>query len=83
MSNLVRVLAFAGARDVLGTHELALPLDGTCTAAELLGRVCEQFPRLEPYRRSIRVAINGAYAPWDAEVRVGDEIALIPPVAGG
>ena len=83
MSNLVRVLAFAGARDVLGTHELALPLDGACTAGELLGRVCEQFPRLDPYRRSIRVAVNGAYAQWDDQVRAGDEVALIPPVAGG
>lgn len=80
---MVRVLAFAGARDVLGTAELVLNLDGTCTAAELLGRVCEQFPRLDPYRRSIRVAINGAYAQWGDVVRSGDEVALIPPVAGG
>jgi molybdopterin converting factor small subunit len=80
---MVRVLAFAGARDVLGTSELLLPIDGTCTAADLLGRVCEQFPRLEPYRRSIRVAVNGAYAQWGDEVRGGDEVALIPPVAGG
>jgi molybdopterin converting factor subunit 1 len=80
---MVRVLAFAGARDVLGTSELALPLEETCTAAELLGRICEQFPRLDPYRRSIRVAINGAYAQWEDVIRSGDEVALIPPVAGG
>ena len=80
---MVRVLAFAGARDVLGTSELLLPMDGACTAAELLGRVCLQFPRLEPYRRSIRVAVNGAYAQWEDKVHAGDEVALIPPVAGG
>lgn len=80
---MVRVLAFAGARDVLGTAELHLPIEGSCTTAELLGRVCEQFPRLEPYRRSIRVAVNGSYAQWNDEVRTGDEVALIPPVAGG
>jgi molybdopterin synthase catalytic subunit/molybdopterin synthase sulfur carrier subunit len=80
---MVRVLAFAGARDVLGTSELLLPIDGIITAAELLGRVCEQFPLLEPYRRSIRVAVNGTYARWEDEVRAGDEVALIPPVAGG
>jgi molybdopterin synthase catalytic subunit/molybdopterin synthase sulfur carrier subunit len=80
---MVRVLAFAGARDVLGTSELLLPIDGVCSAEELLGRVCEQFPGLEPYRRSIRVAVNGAYARWEDEVRAGDEVALIPPVAGG
>jgi molybdopterin converting factor subunit 1 len=80
---MVRVLAFAGARDVLGTPELQMPVEGSCTAAELLGRVCEQFPRLEPYRRSIRVAVNGAYAQWEDVIRSGDEVALIPPVAGG
>lgn len=80
---MVRVLAFAGARDVLGTSELLLPMDGTCTAQELLERVCRQFPRLEPYRRSIRVAVNGTYALASDEVRAGDEVALIPPVAGG
>ena len=80
---MVRVLAFAGARDVLGSPELHLSIDGPCTAAQLLERVCTQFPRLEPYRRSIRVAVNGSYAQWDDEVRAGDEVALIPPVAGG
>jgi sulfur-carrier protein len=80
---MVRVLAFAGARDVLGTSELLLPIEERCTADELLERVCQQFPRLEPYRRSIRVAVNGTYAKSDDEVRTGDEVALIPPVAGG
>ncbi len=80
---MVRVLAFAGARDVLGTAELLLPLDGVSTAGDLLQRVCEQFPKLEPYRRSLRVAVNGSYAQAEDEVRSGDEVALIPPVAGG
>lgn len=83
MLNHVRLLAFAGARDILGTPELLLPLAAPCTAAELLGQVCVQFPGLEPYRRAIRVAVNGAYARWEDEVKAGDEVALIPPVAGG
>ena len=83
MGDTVKMLAFAGARDVLGAGELAFPLEAPCTAAELLAAVCARFPALEPYRRSIRVAINGTYAGWDDLVRVGDEVALIPPVAGG
>ncbi|MDI1445863.1 MoaD/ThiS family protein [Polyangium sp. 6x1] len=83
MSNTVRLLAFAGARDVLGASELAFPLEAPCTAEELLHHVCSRFPALVPYRRSIRVAVNGAYAGPDEEVRSGDEVALIPPVAGG
>jgi molybdopterin synthase catalytic subunit/molybdopterin synthase sulfur carrier subunit len=83
MSSAVRVLAFAGARDVLGTPELMLALPEPCTAEALLHRVCEEYPALSPYRRSIRVAINGAYASPLEVVSSGDEVALIPPVAGG
>jgi len=83
MSSTVRLLAFAGARDVLGAGEMAFPLEEPCTAEALLHQVCRQFPALEPYRRSLRVAVNGAYARSDEEVRSGDEVALIPPVAGG
>jgi molybdopterin synthase catalytic subunit/molybdopterin synthase sulfur carrier subunit len=83
MEPTVRVLAFAGARDVLGAGELALRLDAPCTAAALLERVCAEHPALAPYRRAIRVAINGTYAAPTDRVAAGDEVALIPPVAGG
>jgi len=33
--------------------------------------------------RVVRPAINGAYTSWDARVKDGDELAFIPPVAGG
>ena len=53
------------------------------TVEELLGHVCEQFPALAAWRGCLRLAVNGAYAaPTDA-VRGGDEVAIIPPVAGG
>ena len=77
------MLAFAGARDVIGAGELDLPLRGPCTAAELLDAVCVRFPGLVPYRGSLRIAINGVYADASDPVRSGDEVALIPPVAGG
>jgi molybdopterin converting factor small subunit len=83
MNAAVRVLAFAGARDVLGEGEVALPLSGPCTASEILEQVCRRYPGLVPYKGSIRVAVNGVYAAPQDPVRSGDEVALIPPVAGG
>lgn len=83
MPNSVKMLAFAGARDVLGAGEIDLSLAAPCTAAELLQEVCRRYPALEPYRRSIRVAVNGVYASPEDPVTYGDEVALIPPVAGG
>ena len=79
----MRLLAFAGARDVLGTGELTFPLEAPCSAAELLAEVCRRYPALDPWKRSLRIAVNGTYASAEDRIAFGDEVALIPPVAGG
>ena len=79
----VKMLAFAGAKDVLGTPELEFALAAPCTAGELLAEVCRRYPALAPWRAAIRVAVNGTYADAGDPVAFGDEVALIPPVAGG
>jgi sulfur-carrier protein len=79
----VRLLAFAGARDVVGEPEVDLDLAGATTAAELFDLVVARYPGLVPYKGCIRLAINGSYAALGDPVRPGDEVALIPPVAGG
>jgi sulfur-carrier protein len=83
MSTTIKLLAFAGARDVLGAGEMELPLEGSCTTGELLADVYRRFPALLPYRASLRVAVNGSYVGEIDPVSAGDEVALIPPVAGG
>ena len=79
----VRMLAFAGVRDIVGAAEIDLPLVLPCSADDLLTDVCRRFPGLLPYRASLRVAVNGSYAAAGDPVAAGDEVALIPPVAGG
>jgi molybdopterin converting factor subunit 1 len=79
----VKLLAFAGARDVLGTAELRFAIAAPCTAAELLDEVCRRHPALAPWKSSLRIAVNGTYAAAGDPVGFGDEVALIPPVAGG
>lgn len=34
-------------------------------------------------RDRLRVAIDGAFASWDAALREGAEVVFIPPVSGG
>lgn len=34
-------------------------------------------------RSSVHVAINDAYASWDATLQPGDRLVFIPPVSGG
>lgn len=83
MTTSVRVLAFAGARDIIGEGELTWDVHGPCSAGELLTRICERFPALTAYRASLRMAVNGRYTDFAAQVAAGDEVAILPPVAGG
>jgi molybdopterin converting factor small subunit len=80
---MIRMLAFAGARDVIGHPEVDLAAPAPCTVDELLAHVCEAYPGLGPHKKSLRLAVNGTYANGSDHVLPGDEVALIPPVAGG
>lgn len=80
---MIRMLAFAGARDVLGHAEVDLEVPTPCTADDLLARLCESYPALEPHKKSLRLAVNGVYAGPLQTIEGGDEVALIPPVCGG
>ena len=86
MTGTITVLAFAGARDVLGAGELVIVLDESCSswnAGAVMDLICDRHPEIVPHRPSIRLAVNGSYVQDDAPVSAGDEVALIPPVAGG
>ena len=54
MNPSVKILAFAGARDVLGAAEMELALQGATTVADVMNRLCEKFPNLEAYRGKLR-----------------------------
>ncbi len=81
----VTVLLFAAVREALRTKEIALPVgpDGALTAGAVVDRLCAMHPALAAYAPSLRVAVNGDYVALDARVVAGDEVAIIPPVAGG
>ena len=79
----VRIRAFAAYRELLGREELALDLaDGSTVGAafESLFRARADFARLQ---RSTLFAVNRQYVALDHVLAEGDELALIPPVAGG
>jgi molybdopterin converting factor subunit 1 len=79
----VTVLYFAGARDAAGAEEEQLPVGESLTVARLLEQIFLRHPALAPHREHLRVAVNREFARDEDRVWPGDEIALIPPVAGG
>lgn len=83
MPGKVRVLYFANARDATGKQLETVQLDSSITAGELLDRIVESHPGLKPLRSSLRLSVNREVATDDLRVRDGDEVAVLPPVAGG
>lgn len=83
MPETVTVLLFAAVREVCGASEVTLPIGEGATAGSVLAALCERHGALSAYVPSLRVAVNGCYVSLRDPVRAGDEVAIIPPVAGG
>ena len=78
----VTVLLFASYADALGRTKLELEVESGATVQDVVARVraLAGDGRLPP---APMVAVNERYAARESVVRAGDEVALIPPVAGG
>lgn len=80
---LVRVLAFARLRDVLGFGERTLELPPDATLESLWTAVAANVSTADAFRASTRFARNGTLATANTALADGDEVALMPPVGGG
>ena len=78
----VTVLLFASYAEALGASSLAVEVAGDATVADVISNV-RAHPGAERLPAMPLVAVNQQYADAHALVRDGDEVALIPPVAGG
>ena len=78
----VTVLLFAAYADALGQSSFELPLEPGSTVADVLGRL-RSMPGAERLPPTPLVAVNQRFARVADTLRSGDEIAVIPPVAGG
>ena len=78
----VTVRLFASYAEAAGREARSLTLAAGAPAADALAavRAQEWASRLPP---SPAVAVNRRYAGRDVTLRDGDEVAIIPPVAGG
>lgn len=78
----IRTLLFASYRDMAGADELQLELPVGATAADLVLRL-RALPGLDRLPPEPALAVNQEYAPLSTPLSEGDEVALLPPVAGG
>ena len=79
---IVTVRLFAGLRERAGSDRLDVEIPDGASVADLLAAM-DGTPVGPLGPRSCVVAVNREYADGSFPVRVGDEVALVPPVSGG
>ena len=79
----IRTLFFAQLREASGRAAVEVDLDDGSSVEDLLTHLGRQIPALGPLAAATAVAVNQTYADRTAVLADGDEVALIPPVAGG
>jgi molybdopterin synthase sulfur carrier subunit len=76
------VRLFARFADLLGSDRLEIPAEGIRTVGDLLARL-RAMPGGNAIAGTALVAVNLTQARQDTVVSPRDEIALLPPLAGG
>ena len=79
----VRLLFFAVLREITGKSEAEVEVAEGSRAGDLWQSLRRQHSELSDYRLPPMTEINETYAAPDTVLREGDEVAFIPPVAGG
>lgn len=78
----VTVQLFASYAELLGASSIELSLAPGSTVSELVRKI-RLLPGASLLPTTPRVAVNRAFASSDQRIDPSDEVALIPPVAGG
>lgn len=78
----VRVLLFASYADALGRPDVTIDLPAGARVRDVLARVKSLVAGKRVPDKPL-VAVNQRYAHEDQAIGPADEVAIIPPVAGG
>ena len=74
---------FATLRDAAGRDECRLVLGQGASGVDAKMALVARYSRLGGLIHYAGLAINQEYQSWEAPLRDGDELGLIPPVSGG
>jgi molybdopterin synthase catalytic subunit len=79
----IRILYFAVLRERLGLAEEVVEIPGGGTVAAALAAIAARHPIVAPLLPRVQTAVNRTMAAANQPLGDNDELALIPPVAGG
>ena len=79
----IRALFFATYRETVGSRDTSVTLPQGARVSDLVAALRSQGPPFDRLPSDPVVAVNHTYAADDPELACGDEVAFIPPIAGG
>ncbi|HEY6108042.1 MAG TPA: MoaD/ThiS family protein [Gemmatimonadales bacterium] len=80
---MIRLKFFARYAELVGREDIELPLPAPATVAEVVRQVRAGVPGAAQLPERPLTAVNLRHVRLDATVRDGDEVAFLPPLAGG
>ncbi len=80
---MITVRFFARYAELVGRAETALAVPLPATVGDVVRRVRSELPGAAGIPERPVVAVNQRHVALEAVVQAGDEVALLPPMAGG
>lgn len=79
----IRLLAFATARQALGSGEIDFEIEPGATVSDLANQLQDAYPELRGIWPRLAIAVDGDLAGPQTVLEENSEVALLPPVSGG
>jgi len=79
----VKIKFFSSCYDIIGIKEMMLKIPKNTLLIHLFEKIIQLYPKLNPLKESILLAINKEFADSNIILYEGDEIAIMPPIGGG
>jgi len=79
----IRVRLFARYAELVGRAEAAVSVSLPATVGDVVRRLRDEIPAAQALPERPLAAVNMRHVKLDAGVGDGDEVALLPPIAGG
>jgi len=80
---IVRVLYFASAQGLTNLKSESMSLKDGVTLREMAAEMLRLHPALKSIEPTIRYSVNFEIVEGNTQLHNGDEVAVLPPVAGG
>ncbi|NKE72320.1 MoaD/ThiS family protein [Nitrospiraceae bacterium HYJII51-Mn-bac16s-1-B09] len=84
-SKMVKIRFFAVLKKIVGKEEVVLDVEKGTTLEQLLNRLERDLPPLQQIMKEgkVLISVNQEVVPKECLIQNGDEIAFLPPFAGG